>query len=89
MTAFQKQLEKNGATLIDIRPYSDHDGDSHLSIVLCRRATKHEPFVTWCWNGSSNGFCDGHYFQDIEEAAQDFFPHDSRGSDDYDEDKGY
>jgi len=53
------------------KPYSNHPGDSHLTMVLARW---HNKFVTWGYNMQDQGFFWGHYFQEseLEKALDDF-----------------
>jgi hypothetical protein len=54
----------NGATIME--------RNVSRGVVLCRRDTVHQPFVTWRVDGDGNAFW-GHYFDDETEARQDYF----------------
>lgn len=42
-------------------------------VILIKRDTEFEPYVTG-WQGEGDkGWCSGHYFTDFEEAREDFF----------------
>ena len=45
------------------KPYSNHPGDKHLSIVL---AKWNGEYVTWGHNKDDGGYFWGHYFDETE-----------------------
>lgn len=55
--------------VIASRPVSDHPGDRHLEILLCRWRSE---WVTWAYNKQTNDAFHGHYFKDETKARQDF-----------------
>jgi hypothetical protein len=62
---------KTDTDIIASKPYSNHQDDSHLSIVL-HRNFKGE-LVTHMYNSQDGGYYHGHYHgQDMEQAINDF-----------------
>ena len=62
-----EKMECNGATLLDIKSESFHEGDTYLFIVL---AKYRDEFVTWNYNAHNEGCGGGHYFSDNQEKAE-------------------
>lgn len=55
------------------KPYSAHEGDEHLEIVLAELPHNTvTPFVTWGFNKQNNGYFWGHYFSSKQKALDDF-----------------
>ena len=63
----------NGAELLARKPWSDHPEDTYLEAVLARY---HGEYVTWQNNLASGGPGEGHYFNNLLEAMEDY---DKRG----------
>jgi hypothetical protein len=56
-------------TIVSEKPHPLWD---HLSIVLCKIDNSYTPYVTWLHNHTDNGYYHGHYFDNIQDATQDY-----------------
>ena len=63
------------ATLIDKKPVSNSE---FLSIVICKvnKAKDLTEFVTWLYNHDFEGCVQGHYFDNLQDAVNDFVDRD-------------
>ena len=64
-----EKMECNGATLLDIKSDSFHEGDTYLFVVL---AEYNGEFVTWNYNAHQEGCGGGHYWPTKLVAEADF-----------------
>jgi hypothetical protein len=55
-----------GAMIIESRRI-----ESHLSVIICKLAARKQ-YATWIYNHDISGCVEGHYFDDLEIAANDF-----------------
>ena len=53
------------------KPYSVHQDDSYLSVVLANCGGYH-PWVTWIFNKNDVSYFWGHYFEHYNDALDDF-----------------
>jgi hypothetical protein len=59
----------NGAKVLKSKKYSNHPDDWFLCVVLCVWG---DEFVTWIYNAENGGVHDGHYYEILDEAIEDF-----------------
>lgn len=53
--------------------YSSHPADQHLSIVLCElEDSKYSKFAVWLYNSDDQGYYDGAYFVELEDALTNY-----------------
>lgn len=59
-------------TIIERKPFSTHPDDWYLEVVLAKIEWGHTEYVTWEYNKRTSYYSNGHYFETIGEAAEDF-----------------
>ena len=60
---------ENGGTVLQSKPFSSHEGDWYLGVVLALFGGQ---FVTWIYNLDRAGAVEGHYYRDLGAALKDF-----------------
>lgn len=67
-----------GWHLVTDKPYTENAADAHLRVVLAYREYRHptrlwvKEFVSWLFNAQTGGCENGHYFESLDAAANDY-----------------
>ena len=66
-------VQSNSHTILEEKPAALGVGLAKGTIVLVHLGENpYTPYVTWFWNEESGGYAQGHYFEDLGEAYEDW-----------------